>query len=105
GTSHKIADDRGFKVGDIVNGELAADGATQGFTIGAIYKRNTLAGNYVIPKAAWDPHTTQQSDIVVMIGLAEGVSISEGQAAVQKVPDQYFAPDVQTRQEYIDSVA
>ena len=33
------------------------------------------------------------------------MSISEGKAAVQKVADQYFAPDVQTRQEYIDSVA
>jgi putative ABC transport system permease protein len=105
GISQKVADDRDFKVGDTVKGEFAADGATQDFTIGAIYKRNTLAGNYVIPKAAWDPHTTQQSDIVVMIGLADGVSISDGQAAVQKIADQYFAPDVQTRQEYIDSVA
>ena len=29
----------------------------------------------------------------------------EGKAAVQKVADKFFAPDVQTRQEYIDSTA
>ena len=40
-----------------------------------------------------------------MIELKPGVSIAEGKAAVQKVADKYFAPDVQTRQEYIDSTA
>jgi putative ABC transport system permease protein len=40
-----------------------------------------------------------------MIGLADGVSIARGKAAVQRVADEYFAPDVQTRQEYVDSVA
>ena len=70
--SQKEADDRGFELGDTVTGVFPADGATQDFTVGAIYDRNTLAGNYLIPKAAWDPHTTQPSDIVVMIELADG---------------------------------
>ena len=103
--SQKEADDRGYKLGDTLNGVFLADGATQDFTVGAIYDRNTLAGNYLMSKAAWDPHATQPSDIVVMIQLAEGVSVADGQAAVQTVADKYFAPDVQTRQEYIDSVA
>ena len=40
-----------------------------------------------------------------MIELADGVSTADGKAAVQQVADTYFAPDVQTRQEYVDSVA
>ena len=40
-----------------------------------------------------------------MIELAKGVSTADGKAAVQQVADNYFAPDVQTRQEYVDSVA
>jgi putative ABC transport system permease protein len=53
----------------------------------------------------WDQHTTQPSDIVVMIKLKPDVSIAEGKAAAQKVADRFFAPDVQTRQEYIDATA
>ena len=40
-----------------------------------------------------------------MIDLAKGVSTADGKAAVQQVANKYFAPDVQTRQEYVDSVA
>ena len=74
-------------------------------TIGALYKSTELAGDYLIPDAAWDAHAAQPFDIVVMIELADGVSTADGKAAVQQVADRYFAPDVQTRQEYVDSVA
>ena len=33
------------------------------------------------------------------------MSTADGKAAVQQVADKYFAPDAQTRQEYVDSVA
>ena len=69
------------------------------------YKSTELAGDYLIPDAAWDAHAAQPFDIVVMIELADGVSTADGKAAVQQVADRYFAPDVQTRQEYVDSVA
>ena len=35
-----------------------------------------------------------------MIKLADDVSITEGKAAVQRVADRYFAPDVQDHDEY-----
>jgi len=40
-----------------------------------------------------------------MIVLADGVSIDDGEAAVQAVADGFSAPDVQTAAEYTDSVA
>ena len=48
------------------------DNASEQFTIGAIYKSTELAGDYLIPAAAWTPHAAQPFDIVVMIDLAEG---------------------------------
>ncbi|MGH8976520.1 MAG: ABC transporter permease [Acidimicrobiia bacterium] len=105
GMSQSEADARGFELGDTVTGVFPADGATAEFEIGAIYDRNTLAGDYIISKTTWNAHATQQFDIVVMIELAEGVTLADGQAAVQDVADRFFAPDVQTRQEYVDTVA
>jgi putative ABC transport system permease protein len=105
GISRKTADDRHLRLGQTVTGTFPSDGFTRDFTIGAIYEENQLVGNYIIPQSVWNQHTTQPSNIVVMIALKSGVSITEGKAAVQKVADKYFAPDVQTRQEYIDSTA
>ena len=103
--SEQTAKDRKWQLGDTVTGTFATDNASDQFTIGAIYKSTELAGDYVIPAAAWTPHAAQPFDIVVMIDLAKGVSTADGKAAVQQVAHKYFAPDVQTRQEYIDSVA
>jgi putative ABC transport system permease protein len=96
---------RHWRLGQRVTGTFAPDGASEPFTIGALYDSTDLVGDYVVPAGAWIPHAAQPSDIVVMIGLADGVSIARGKAAVQRVADEYFAPDVQTRQEYVDSVA
>jgi putative ABC transport system permease protein len=94
-----------WSLGDSVVGSFASDGASERLRIGALYHSTELAGDYLVPAAAWTPHATQPSDIVVMIGLRDGVSTSEGKVAVQRVADKYFAPTVQTRQEYVDSVA
>ena len=103
--SEDEAEERNWSIDDSVTGIFAADGASEQFTIGAIYTENQLAGNYIIPRETWNQHNTQSFDVVVMIELADGVSEADGKAAVQGVADQFFAPDVQTRQEYVDSVA
>jgi putative ABC transport system permease protein len=103
--SKRTADDKGYRIGQTLHGVFPTDGARQDFTVGAIYGSNQLVGNYLISKEAWNPHAPQQFDIVSLIKLEDGVSIDEGRRAVQQVADKFFAPDVQTRQEYVDSVA
>jgi putative ABC transport system permease protein len=103
--SQKAVDDRNWKLGQTVSGRFALDNATEDFEIGAIYDSPELLGNYFVPEGAWDAHNAQPFDIITMIKLKPGVSIDEGKAAVQKVADEYFAPDVQDRDEYIESVA
>jgi putative ABC transport system permease protein len=44
-------------------------------------------------------------DLVVLITVADGFTTDEAQRAIQPVADQLGAPDVQDRDEYIDSAA
>jgi putative ABC transport system permease protein len=94
----------GWELGDRVTGTYASDNATEELTIGAVFGSTELTDTFLISDTAWEAHAAQPYDIVVMIELADGVSIADGKAAVQQVADRHFAPDVQTRQEYIDSV-
>ncbi|MER6130329.1 FtsX-like permease family protein, partial [Streptomyces sp. NPDC001795] len=81
------------------------DGRTEPFTVRAVYGQSQLAGDYVITRAAWAPHRTQDSDTLVAVSFKPGVGTAEGKAAVQKVADRYGNPSVQTRDEYAKSSA
>ncbi|WP_371552095.1 ABC transporter permease [Streptomyces sp. NBC_00554] len=98
------ADKQHLEVGDTT--QLAfTDGEKETFTVRAVYGRSELAGEYVITRAAWNPHRTQDSDTLVAVSFKDGVSTADGKAAVQKVADQYGNPEVQTRDEYAQSSA
>jgi len=104
--SQDEAESNGWTIGSTVDLTFV-DGQSQDLTIDAIYDTGAGAavGSFVIPVDVWAPHTTQPTDTTVLIRLAEGVSLDDGQAAVQEVATTYGQPDVQTRDEYIDSVA
>jgi putative ABC transport system permease protein len=102
--SDSYADERGWSMGDEVP-VAYADGARENLKVVALYDTNDLVDDFVIDKATYAPHAVQLDDYVVMIDLAPGVSIQKGEHAVQAVADQYFAPDVQDKQEYVASVA
>jgi putative ABC transport system permease protein len=82
-----------------------ADGASETLAIGAVYRGGEIVGDIVMTRADWTPHATRATDVAVLIDLADGVSLEAGQAAVQRVADRVAAPDPQTGEEYIDSVA
>ncbi|MBW8699171.1 ABC transporter permease YtrF [Streptomyces sp. MBT84] len=81
------------------------DGTTQPFTVRAVYGRSELAGDYVITRAAWAPHRTQDSDTLVAVAFRPGVDPADGKAAVQRVAERFGNPSVQTRDEYAQSSA
>ncbi|MFE9438585.1 ABC transporter permease [Streptomyces sp. NPDC006602] len=81
------------------------DGETQNFTVRAVYGQSELVGEYVITRAAWAPHRTQDSDTLLAVSFKDGVSTDAGKAAVEKVAEQYGNPEVQTRDEYAQSSA
>ncbi|MEU1406018.1 FtsX-like permease family protein [Streptomyces sp. NPDC005728] len=94
---------------DLHTGDTArltfTDGRTQTFTVRAVYGRSELAGDYVITRAAWAPHRTQDADTLVAVSFERGVDVDAGKAAVKKVAAQYGNPEVQTRDEYAQSSA
>ncbi len=81
------------------------DGDTETFTVRAVYGQSELAGDYVITRAAWAPHRTQDADTLIAVTFADGVSTAEGSAAVENAAMAYGSPDVQTRDEYAQSAA
>ncbi|MFD9649180.1 ABC transporter permease [Streptomyces mirabilis] len=81
------------------------DGKRENFTVRAVYGRSELAGDYVITRAAWAPHRTQDSDSLVAVTFKNGVGTADGKAAVEKVAARYGNPEVQTRDEYARSSA
>ncbi|MGX1267974.1 ABC transporter permease [Streptomyces phaeoluteigriseus] len=98
------ADRQGLATGDSARLTFT-DGRTQPFTVRAVYGRSELVGDYVITRAAWAPHRTQDADTLVAVTFADGVGADTGRAAVEKVADRFGDPDVQTRDEYARSSA
>lgn len=102
--TRKEADRQGLTTGDTARLTFA-DGRTQDFTVRAVFGRSELAGDYVITRAAWAPHRTQDSDSLVAVSFKDGVGAAAGKAAVEKVAARYGDPQVQTRDEYAQSSA
>lgn len=102
--SESFADSHGWEVGSDMPVSYA-DGAAQTLRVAGIYEKGDLLGEVIVSEADWEPHAVQADDIAVVVGLADGVDPAAGEAAVQVVADRYYAPDVQTREEYVESVA
>ncbi|MES5820295.1 FtsX-like permease family protein [Streptomyces sp. RG80] len=98
------ADKLGVRTGDTTRLTFT-DGEQQTFTVRAVFGRSELAGEYVITRAAWEPHRTQDSDSLVAVSFKDGVNAVTGKAAVEKVAERYGNPEVQTRDEYAQSSA
>jgi putative ABC transport system permease protein len=83
------------------------DGVTERPTVGAIYAGDNLSeGSGIrLPREAFFRHTSRPADVNLLIDLADGVPIEAGEAAVQRVADRFGAPDVQTNQEFTQSIA
>lgn len=98
------ADDRNLRTGSTVQLTFT-DGRKETFTVKAVYERSELAGDYVITRAAWAPHRTQDADTLVSVTFRDGVPAAEARAAVEKAAAPFGNPDVQTRDEYAETSA
>jgi putative ABC transport system permease protein len=86
--SQKVADDKGWKVGSRVPVTFAKSGVDT-FVVEAIYKAREATGDYLINTNAYDRNFVQPLDMQVLVKLADGVSVSAGRAAIDKVLTAY----------------
>lgn len=94
---------RDLTVGSSIEAQFA-DGATSDLTVAAIYANTMSIGDMLMTPDDWTPHADQVGDVVVLIDLADGISESDGAAAVAAVTERNGAPEPQTRSEYIASI-
>lgn len=99
--SAKAAQDNGWHTGTVVTVRYP-DGAISRLPIGGLYSSRDVVGDYVLSRAQWLPHSSQDYDSTIFIGLRSGVSVNAGEAAVKRVTAPYGAPTVQDRAQYID---
>jgi putative ABC transport system permease protein len=100
--SEAYAKEKGWTLGSPVTVGYA-DGAIDEMRIEAVFQDANLMGDVLIDEDAWLPHTPRADDFIGLISLADDVSIDQGRAAIAPLTQQYGAPDVMDRHEYLES--
>ncbi|QKG21274.1 ABC transporter permease [Actinomadura verrucosospora] len=98
--SKKAADDRGWHAGSPV-ALTFADGTTRQVTVGAVYERTDLTGDYLVPAAIWDAHTKQPLLTRAFVDLRPGASVASARRALTALAEPYGAPGVETRDAFV----
>ena len=100
--SDDIAEDKGYEIGTTLSARFP-DGARSELSVVAIYRSQDVAGNWTIGKPAWAPHALNDVDALVLVQLAEGVSLDAGKRAVETVAARYPGAEVQDRAEFTET--
>ncbi|XVQ09136.1 ABC transporter permease [Spirillospora sp. CA-255316] len=98
--SAKAADERGWTVGTAVPVTYPG-GSRQTLTVGAVYRRADVAGDYLLPRTAWNAHDRQALDTVAFVRPRPGASLTEVRRAVTELARPHGAPPVQDRDAYV----
>lgn len=101
--SSETAEEQGWHLGSPVPLRFL-DGATGGFTVGAVYEVDSVVGGVLMRREDWSPHAVQPSDAAVLVRLADGVTMAEGRATAERVAAPYAGAKVRDRDEYVASI-
>ncbi len=71
----------------------------------AIVEPSELLLDIIVPRALWDTWVTQSGNNLVLIALAPGVSVEDGQAAVNGVGTKFGAGDSLNKEQYVQQAA
>jgi putative ABC transport system permease protein len=99
--SQDAADDNGVQVGDTLDVEFAASGR-QTLTVGAIYDNTFLIGDYVLDLSSWSSFFDSADDNVISARVADGVEISEADAALAPLRDEFPQLQFETQEAWTD---
>lgn len=102
--SGETATRRKWSVGEKVAFTFA-NGDTADLELTAIYDARAMGGPMLLPTAEWAKHAGQPSYVVMLVDLADGVSVAEGRDAVGVAAQPYGHPAVRDRDGFIASQA
>jgi putative ABC transport system permease protein len=102
--SSAFADERGWSLGTAVPIRFT-DGAEVDLRVGAVYEDRTMVGDVLLPDVTWAAHAVQPTTFAVLVGLADGVALDDGRAAVEATAARYGSPDVFDEDEFVASAA
>lgn len=102
--SEEAAAERGWSVGQEV-AVTFADGGTERLRLAAVYEDRAMGGPVLLPTSVWARHAGQPTYVLMLVDLADGVSIAEGRAAVGAAAKPYGRPAVRDRDAFVASQA
>lgn len=94
------ADGRGIEVGDSLQFTFV-DGTTRSLAVQGIYRKDDLAGPFVVSNALHESTGVDQYDFAVYLKSAAGTAPAAVEAAVRTVVDEFPNAELQSRDEYI----
>jgi putative ABC transport system permease protein len=98
GISKKIADNKGWKVGDTVPVKFQQTGEKQ-FKVAYIFDRNVF-GDYWISLDTYEQNYPEQLDFIVMTKMNPGVTPEQGRAALEPILKPYPNLELQDNAQY-----
>lgn len=98
------AEEHGLAIGDVIEAGFV-DGATETLTLAVTYDARAIGGDVLVPQALWARHNPRPSYFLVLVGLAEGVSLDQGRTALEAVTEGTGSPDILDREEFVASHA
>lgn len=102
--SSKFAHDQDVAVGDSVPVTFG-DGRRVELRIGAVYERSSSFGDVIVPGAVWAASTQQPALTGLFVTLADGVTVEQGRAAIERATRDEVTPPVRDASEYLDAVS
>ena len=97
--AEKVAKEKGYEIGTKLPAKFP-DGFETELTVAVLYGSQDVAGNWVVGQPAWNAHATTNTDAIIFVKLADGVSIAKGKAAVARVAEAYPGASVNDREEF-----
>jgi putative ABC transport system permease protein len=94
-----VAEELGLQVGDMVTVTFQATGDVQ-LPLIAIYENSGVAGNWVVDQTTYRNNFTDQTDFLVSLKAADGVSPEQARAAIEQAIASYPQLKAQDRAQF-----
>jgi putative ABC transport system permease protein len=102
--SRTLADDQGWKVGDVLSIRFARTGVQPIRIVGTYAKDELEAQGFLLSLRDYEANNTSQENLRVLVSAAPGVSVDQARAAIEAVTAAYPNARVNDRAGYVAEI-